>query len=116
MGDLGKRVVVLRKKKGLSQSDLAKQVGISYAQVGRYETKGAQPPAEVLKKIADALDTTVDYLISGDTDEKAVSTLKDAELLQQFRAVEQMDEDDKMTVKKLIDAFITKRKIQQLAL
>jgi len=116
MSDLGKRVVELRKKKGLSQSDLANQVGISYAQVGRYETKGAQPPAEVLKKIADALDSTVDYLISGDTDEKAVSTLKDAELLQQFRAVEQMDEDDKMTVKKLIDAFITKRKIQQLAL
>jgi len=116
MSDLGKRVIELRKKKGLSQSDLAKQVGISYAQVGRYETKGAQPPAEVLKKIADALDTTVDYLISGDTDEKAVSTLKDAELLQQFRAVEQMDEEDKMTVKKLIDAFITKRKIQQLAL
>ncbi len=116
MSDLGKRVVELRKKKGLSQSDLAKQVGISYAQVGRYETKGAQPPAEVLKKIADALDTTVDYLISGDTDEKAVSTLKDAELLQHFRAVEQMDEEDKVTVKKLIDAFITKKKIQQLAL
>jgi transcriptional regulator with XRE-family HTH domain len=91
-------------------------VGISYAQVGRYETKGAQPPAEVLKKLADALDTTVDFLINGNTDEKAASTLKDAELLQHFRAVEQMDEDDKSTVKKLIDAFITKRKIQQLAL
>jgi len=116
MNNLGKRVVELRKKKGFSQSELARQVGISYAQVGRYETKGAQPPAEVLKKIADALDTTVDYLINGDTDEKAVSTLKDAELLQQFRAVEQMDEEDKVTVKKLIDAFITKRKIQQLAL
>lgn len=116
MNNLGKRVVELRKKKGFSQSDLAKQVGISYAQVGRYETKGAQPPAEVLRKIADALDTTVDFLINGDTDEKAVSALKDAELLQQFRAVEQMDEEDKVTVKRLIDAFITKRKIQQLAL
>ena len=116
MNNLGKRIIELRKKKGYSQSDLAKQVGISYAQIGWYETKGAQPPAEVLKKIADALETTVDYLINGDTDEKAVSTLKDAELLQQFRAVEQMDEDDKGTVKKLIDAFITKRKIQQLAL
>jgi hypothetical protein len=47
----------------------------------------------------------VDFLINGDTDEKAASTLKDAELLQQFRAVEQIDEDDKTTVKKLIDAF-----------
>ena len=92
MNNLGKRVAELRKKKGFSQSDLAKIVGISYAQVGRYEIKGTQPPAEVLKKIADALDTTVDYLINGDTDEKAMSTLKDAELLQQFRAVEQMNE------------------------
>lgn len=116
MESLGKRVIELRKKKGFSQSDLAKIVGISYAQVGRYETKGAQPPAEVLKKLADALDTTVDFLISGNSDEKAASALKDAELLQQFRAVEQMDEEDKNTVKKLIDAFITKRKIQQLAL
>ena len=30
--------------------------------------------------------------------------------------MQQMDEDDKMTVKQLIDACITKRKIQQLAL
>jgi hypothetical protein len=36
--------------------------------------------------------------------------------LQQFKAVEQMDDDDKKTIKSLIDAFITKRKIQQLAL
>ncbi|MCF6350785.1 MAG: helix-turn-helix transcriptional regulator [Flavobacteriaceae bacterium] len=40
------------------QSDLAKKVGISYAQIGRYEIKGAQPPAEVLKKIADTLNYT----------------------------------------------------------
>ena len=73
---------LIYKKKGFSQSELAKIVGISYAQIGRNETKGAQPPAEVLKKLAVALDTTVDFLINGNTDEKADSTLKDAELLQ----------------------------------
>jgi transcriptional regulator with XRE-family HTH domain len=116
MDVLGQRIIELRKKKNLSQTDLAKIVGLSYAQIGRYETKGSQPPAEALKKIADALDTTVDYLINGDSDEKAKSALKDSELLQQFKAVEQMDDDDRNTIKKLIDAFITKRKIQQLAL
>ncbi len=75
-----KRVIDLLKKKGFSKSELPKIVGISYAQPGRYETKGARPPAEVLKKLADALDTTVDFLINGNTDEKATSTLKDAEL------------------------------------
>jgi len=81
MTDLGKRILDLRKRKNLSQTDLANAVGISYAQIGRYETKDTQPPAEVLKKIADALDTTVDFLISGDTNEKAKSALKDSELL-----------------------------------
>lgn len=114
MTDLGKRIQQLRKQKNLSQTDLASKVGISYAQVSRYEIKGAQPPAEVLKKIANVLDTTTDYLINGATDEKAKSTLKDAELLQQFKEVEQMNDEDKNIVKKLIDAFITKRKIQQM--
>ncbi len=86
------------------------------AQIGRYETKKNQPPAEVLKKNAEALDTTVDYLINGDTDEKAKSALKDTELLQQFKAVEQMNEADRTVIKKLIDAFITKGKIKQLTL
>jgi transcriptional regulator with XRE-family HTH domain len=116
MTDLGKRILELRKRKNLSQTDLANAVGISYAQIGRYETKDTQPPAEVLKKMADALDTTVDFLISGDTNEKAKSALKDSELLQQFKAVEQMNDDDRTVIKKLIDAFITKAKIKQLAL
>jgi transcriptional regulator with XRE-family HTH domain len=116
MSDLGKRIIQLRKQKNMSQTDLANMVGVSYAQIGRYEIKGAQPPAEVLKKIAGVLGTSVDYLVSGDSDEKARSTLNDAELLQQFKAVQQMDDEDKRVIKTMIDAFITKRKVQQLAL
>ena len=104
----------MRKSKNYSQSELAGKVGISYTQMSRYENKDVQPPADTLKKLADALDTTVDFLISGDTDEKVKASLKDAELLQQFKAVELFSDDDKTVVKKLIDAFITKKHLQQL--
>lgn len=113
MDSLGKRIIKLRKDKGFSQSYLAKQVGISYAQIGRYETKGAQPPAEVLKKIADALDTSVDYLINGNTDEKAASTLKDAELLKQFKEIDQMPENEKATIIKVVSAYIRDYRTRQ---
>jgi transcriptional regulator with XRE-family HTH domain len=83
--------------------------------LSRYEIKGSQPPAEVLNKLADALDTTVDFLINGDTNEKAKSTLKDAELLQQFKAVEQLNDDDRSVIKKVISAFITQSKLRQIA-
>jgi transcriptional regulator with XRE-family HTH domain len=116
MNNLGTRIITLRRKKGFSQTELANKVGVSYAQIGRYEIKGAQPAADILKNIADALDTTSDYLMNGSKDDKAVATLNDNELLQQFKEVDQMNKEDKETVKKLIDAFITKAKIKQLVL
>ena len=99
----------------MSQSDLAEKVGISYAQIGRYETKDAQPPTKTLTAIADALGISPDYLIYGTSDEKAKTRLSDPELINQFKAIEAMDEEDKNVVKKLIDAFITKKSIQKLA-
>ena len=115
MDSLGERIKQLRKQANMSQTDLANQVGISYAQVGRYETKGVQPPAEVLKKIADALNSTVDFLINGSANQKAQAVLVDSELLRQFQYVEQMNDADKKVIMTLIDAFITKRQLQQLA-
>ena len=75
---MGERITSLRKAKDWSQSELAAKVGVSYAQIGRYEIKGAQPPAEVLKKIAGALDTNVDFLVNGTTEDKAKASLVDA--------------------------------------
>lgn len=115
MSNLGDRIKDLRKQKNLSQSELAEMVGISYAQIGRYETKGSQPPAETLKKIADTLGVSPDFLIYGTADDKAKTKLTDADLINQFKAIETMDEEDKNVIKKLIDAFITKKQIQKLA-
>jgi transcriptional regulator with XRE-family HTH domain len=113
-GLLGKRIIELRKAKNMSQSDLAKKIGLSYTQVGRYEIKGVQPPAEILKKMADTLETTVDFIINGASDEKAKASLKDAELLNQFKAVESMPDKDKVVIKSLIDAYIAKQEIRKL--
>ena len=115
MSTLGERIKLRRKELGMSQSDLAEKVGISYAQIGRYETKDAQPPTKTLTAIADALGISPDYLIYGTSDEKAKTRLSDPELINQFKAIEAMDEEDKNVVKKLIDAFITKKSIQKLA-
>lgn len=110
------RLKKARIEKGLSQTELGKIAGIHYTQVGRYENKGSQPSAEILSKLANALGVSSDYLTNGTTNELAENTLNDKELLNQFKAIEQMDDKDKGVIKTLIDAFITKRKIQHLAL
>jgi len=111
---VGDRIKQLRTSKNMTQSDLAKIVELTYIQVGRYEKGKSNPSAEVLQKLASALDTTTDFLMNGGT-EQVQAQLSDKELLKQFREVEQLSEKDKSIVKELIDAFITKKKIQQLA-
>ena len=73
------------------------------------------PSADILNKLADALETTTDFLMNGSQDAIASAQLSDKELLKQFREVEKMSEEDKHLVKTFIDAFITKKKVQQLA-
>jgi len=109
--DVGKRIKELRKEQQLTQQQLAEKVGITYVQIGRYETGKSNASADVLQKVAGALGTTTDFLMSGGNAEQ----LTDKELLQQFKEVELMEKEDKNTIKTLIDAFLTKRKIQKLA-
>lgn len=112
--NLGQRIQELRKKANLSQGDLASKIKISYPQMSRYEIKNVQPPADVLKRLADVFGVSIDYLVNGTLEQKAERSLDDNELLQQFKEVEQMNDDDRSTIKKLIDAFITKKKVQHL--
>ncbi len=113
MSQLGERISKKRKELGLSQTDLANKAGVSYAQIGRYETKGVQPPAEVLNKIADQLNTSIDYLINGESSEKAINSLKTTEVLNHFKEVENLPEKDKNIILNVIGAFIRDHKAKK---
>lgn len=112
---VGERIKELRQQKKLTQSDLAAKVGLTYIQIGRYETLKSNPSADVLQRLAQALDTTADFLMKGTDDEAVAAQLTDRELLKQFKQVEQLAPEDKHLIKTFIDAFLTKRQIQQLA-
>lgn len=112
--EFSERLKKARLEKGLSKSELATKIGVHYSQIGRYEEKGALPSADVMAKIANTLEVTSDFLMNGTPDDLANSSLSDKELLNQFKAIEKMDESDKNVIKTLIDAFITKGKIKQI--
>ena len=113
---IGNRIKELRNQKRLTQAELGAMVGLSYVQIGRYEIGKSEPASVMLSKLAKALDTTADYLVSDDDNDEAIAAqLTDRELLKQFKEVELFSPEDKHLVKTFIDAFITKRHIQELA-
>jgi len=82
--------------------------------VTRYETKGVQPPTDVLKKLADVFGTSIDFLVNGTADEKAQTAFTDAELIKQFQEVEQLPETEKKTILTVLAAYTLDFKAKQV--
>lgn len=112
---IGDRIKELRQQLGFTQTELAEKVGLTYIQVGRYEKQKSKPSSQVLQKLAEALNTSADYLMNGDSEQVASGKITDRGLLELFQAVEALEEDDIDMVKTFLDALVTKRKVQSLA-
>jgi transcriptional regulator with XRE-family HTH domain len=106
METLSTRILSLRKEQNLTQIDLATKISISKSQYIRYETKDIQPPADILNKLADTLNTTVDFLINGNKEDKAKATLKNIEVLNSFKEIDSLPEEEQNVIIKVVHAFI----------
>lgn len=107
------RLLDARKSKSLSQQELAKLAKVHFTNVGKYERGEAVPSADVLNRIAKAMEVSPDFLLNGTLNDKAINTLQDEELLIQFKKVEQLPNDKKKLVKEFLDAFIFKANVQK---
>lgn len=112
---IGERIKQLRVRANLTQTELAEKVGLTYIQIGRYETGKSNPSSDVLQKLAAVLEISADFLMNGDQSEALSAQFTDKDLLKQFKAVQLLSPEDKNVVKTLIDALITKRQLQTLA-
>ncbi|PIQ16090.1 MAG: transcriptional regulator [Flavobacteriales bacterium CG18_big_fil_WC_8_21_14_2_50_32_9] len=109
----GERLKELRETKGISKTDLANKISLHYSQIGRYERNEANPSADMLKKLANELDVTTDYLMNGTTNDLADELINDKTLINQFKKIAQLSDENKKVVVSLIDAFIFKQETKQ---
>jgi len=108
------RLRTLRKQKNLSQTELGNLAKIHYTHIGRFERGAAHPGSDTLRRLADALGISSDYLLDGATQDAAKAKFEDRELLKQFQEVERLPEEDKNVIKLLLDAFLTKKHLKAL--
>ena len=62
---LSKQIVQLRKKKGMSQSQLAKALGVSPSAIGMYEQGRRVPTLDIIIAMAQLFEVSLDYLLTG---------------------------------------------------
>ena len=64
---IGNRIVKLRKQLLISQEDMADKIGVSRQSVSKWETDACAPDAYNLMALAKALNTSVEYIVTGNS-------------------------------------------------
>lgn len=80
---IGKTIASLRKSKGWTQVELAEKLSISDKAVSKWESEAGFPEISQLPVMATLFGVTIDYLMTGKTQEKEIVTISKAELCAQ---------------------------------
>jgi transcriptional regulator with XRE-family HTH domain len=110
----GERVSIARKTRNWTQTQLAEAVGTSRDLIGRYERDDIKPSIEVAAKIADALSSSLDYLVR----DKQIKEVDNKYMPEQFAPLliklNKLSQADVAHVFAVVDAFIAKTKLQSI--
>ena len=94
------RLAELIKLNNFSQKKLAEKAGVTEAAMSHYIKGDRFPRASVLSRIADALNTTSDYLMSGKANSSDDEVKQAKRLI--ARNVAQMSKDEKMEIVRIL--------------
>lgn len=75
MIDVGKRIAEIRKRRGMSQSQLAQKLGMSKQAISNYERGIREPDYVTLEAIADVLNVPITDLISNEEKERELNAI-----------------------------------------
>jgi transcriptional regulator with XRE-family HTH domain len=111
MTTFGKKLREGREAKGFSQAELARQIKSHHSIVGKYERDEVKPTIDVVKKLADVLDTTVGFLL-GETEDREL--LKDPSMMKRLNDIAKFPEQDKSCILYALDAMINNVKLKAI--
>ena len=111
----GERLKRLRQERNWSQAQLARKLETHQKQISGYERGVHLPSTDLLIRIAQLFNVSLDYLAFDDRDEDRRVQIGDRDLLEKLEAIDKLSETDKATVKAVLDTFIVKSRFQRLA-
>jgi transcriptional regulator with XRE-family HTH domain len=114
MREFGPRLRRLREERDISQTELARLLGIDYMQVYRYERGLNLPSLETAIKLAQILQISTDELLTGSerSDPPAIKSIK---LFEAFRSLENLPKEKQDFALQILDSVITQHQLENIA-
>jgi len=105
--DLGKKIFELRTEKGITREKLGSMIETSGAIIGKYERNERTPSVEIARKIALALNVSLDYLV-GNIEDKL-----DSKILKKIQEIQKLPSDDKNHLFYIVDNILQNVRTKQ---
>jgi transcriptional regulator with XRE-family HTH domain len=109
------RIRQLRQQRRWSQAKLSKKLNVHQKQISGYERRIHAPSVELLIRMAELFNVSLDYIAFVGREEKTMAPIADRELMQAVQEIDQLPTEDKDTFKAVLNTFIVKYGFQRLA-
>jgi len=97
---------------GVKQIEVADYIGVDKSAYSKIEKESRSLAIEELQKMAQLFNLTTDQILNYDGNIPKEVTIEDKTAVEQMRLIQELDEDDKQTVSKIIDKMLTTKKFK----
>ena len=109
---IGKNIQTIRKELGLLQKVIALELKLDKSSYSKVESGLREVKVSELKILASIFNMSIDAIVNYDDNLPVDIILENKSENEQFKLINQLDEDDKSTVLKIIDTMLTKKKFK----
>lgn len=112
MQPIGKNIKKIREEKSLTQQAIADLIAMHRSNYSRVETGDRDLSIEAIGKIAKFFNMSIDDLVNFEGEIPNEVTFEDKNTIEQMQLIQQLDEEDKSTVFKIVETMLTKKKFK----
>lgn len=105
---IGRRLARLRKERGITQTELAEELGVSQPLVSAWERGELRLHGELIVELARILETSADEILGLEDVPESPNRTKNRRLLRRLRKIDQLPKRDQEALIRTIDAFLSK--------
>jgi transcriptional regulator with XRE-family HTH domain len=110
--NIGSNIKRLREDRGVKQSEIADLIGMHRSNYSKIENGQREISVPALDKIAKYFNISLDELVHLGDDIPTEVSLEDKTTVEQVKLIQELDQEEKNMVFKMIETFLTKKKFK----
>ncbi len=110
--EIGANIRKIREEPGIKQQEIADLINMHRSNYSNIENDQREISVSALNKVAQFFNITVDQLINLDKNIPQEIQIQDKSTLEQLKLIQELNEDDKSIIFRLIETMLTKKKFK----